>query len=98
VPETQSGAVVAAEPFSPLGDVASGAPLPSSVEPLPPVLTIEELSAFLRVNHKTVREAIVRGEIPGVRRVGIAIRIHTATVLAWFAKGHVAVSRSRRSR
>jgi excisionase family DNA binding protein len=93
-----SGPVVAAEPFSPLGEAASDAPLPSSVDPLPPVLTIEELAAFLRVNHKTVRQAIVRGEIPGVRRVGGVIRIYREAVISWFTSNQDRVSRSRRSR
>ena len=72
-------------------------PFAASAE-LPSVLTIDELAAYLRVNHKTVRYAIARGEIPGVRRLGSTLRIHTATVLAWLARGHVGVSRSNRSR
>jgi excisionase family DNA binding protein len=64
-------------------------------EQLPPVFTIDELAAYLRVNHKTVREAIARGEIPGVCRLGNTIRIHTSTVLAWLAAGQSRVSRKR---
>jgi excisionase family DNA binding protein len=64
-------------------------------EPLTTVFTIEELAAYLRVNHKTVREAIARGEIPGVCRLGNTIRIHTATALAWLAAGQTHVSRKR---
>jgi excisionase family DNA binding protein len=48
-------------------------------------LTVEELATLLRVNHKTIRDAIKRREIPGVRRIGTAFRIHRATVLDWFA-------------
>jgi excisionase family DNA binding protein len=64
----------------------------------PPVLTIDELAAYLRVNHKTVRDAIARGDIPGVRRIGGAIRIHRDTVLTWLSSGQGRVSGSRRSR
>ena len=65
---------------------------------LAPILTIEELSAYLRLNHKTVRDAIARGDIPGVRRIGGAIRIHRDTVLGWLSSGQGRVSHSRRFR
>lgn len=41
----------------------------------PEVLTVEELAALLRVNRKTLYEAIQNGAIPGVFRVGRSIRI-----------------------
>ena len=52
--------------------------LPSEPEE-PVVLTVDELAALLRCNRKTVYAAINRGEIPGVRRLGGAIRIHRDT-------------------
>jgi excisionase family DNA binding protein len=63
---------------------------------LAPVVTIEELSAYLRLNHKTVRDAIARGDIPGVRRIGGAIRIHRDTVLGWLSSGKGSASSSSR--
>ena len=42
---------------------------------------MEELTTLLRVNHKTIRDAIARKELPGAQRVGTAIRIHRETVL-----------------
>ena len=68
----------------------------SELAPLPAVLTIEELSAYLRLNHKTIRDAIARGEIPGVRRIGGAIRIHRDTVLGWLSAGQGRVAGSSR--
>lgn len=62
------------------------------------VLTVDELAALLRCNRKTVYAAINRGEIPGVRRLGGAIRIHRDTVLTWLGHGQVRASRSRSSR
>jgi len=62
------------------------------------VLTVEELAEFLRVNHKTVREAIARGEIPGVRRIGTTIRISREAVVNWMNSGQGRVSHSKRSR
>jgi excisionase family DNA binding protein len=66
--------------------------------PDPAVLTIEELAGFLRVNHKTVRDAIARGEIPGVRRIGGTFRIYRDAVISWLSTGQGRVSHSRRSR
>jgi len=62
------------------------------------VITVRELAAILRVNRKTAYAAIRAGEIPGVRRVGGAIRIHRDAVLAWLAEGQGRVSRSRSNR
>jgi excisionase family DNA binding protein len=50
---------------------------------LPPILTVDELAEFLRLNRKTVYEAVSRGEIPGVRRIGHTFRISRDAVLQW---------------
>jgi excisionase family DNA binding protein len=50
---------------------------------LPPILTVDELAAFLRLNRKTVYEAVSKGEIPGVRRIGHTFRISRDAVLQW---------------
>ena len=64
---------------------------------LPPeLLTVDELAEFLRVERKTLYDAIARGELPGVRRIGRVIRISRSTVLAWLAEGTGRVSRSKR--
>jgi excisionase family DNA binding protein len=55
----------------PTTTASAGTPLP---EP-PPVLTVEELAAMLRIERKTAYAAIRRGEIPGTRRIGGVIRI-----------------------
>jgi excisionase family DNA binding protein len=82
--------------------LASNATQPTdSSETSPPtreILTVDELADFLRLNRKTVYEAIDRGEIPGVRRIGESYRIHRATVLEWFASSQGRVSHSRRHR
>ena len=52
-------------------------------EVLPPVLTVDEVAALLRVARKTVYAQIDRGEIPGTRRVGRAIRVSRDVVLEW---------------
>ena len=66
-------------------------------EPAPSVLTVDELAALLRVNRKTVYDALARGEIPGARRIGRRYRILRDRVLEWLATGQGRVSRSRRS-
>ncbi len=50
---------------------------------LPPVLTVDEAARLLRVNRKTLYEAIRAGEVPGVVRVGRSIRIGRDALLRW---------------
>jgi excisionase family DNA binding protein len=50
---------------------------------LPPIMTVDELAAFLRLNRKTVYDSVSRGEIPGVRRIGHTFRISRDVVLRW---------------
>ena len=61
---------------------------------LPPILTVDELAQALRINRKTTYEALARGEIPGVRRIGRTYRIHRDAVLQWL-RGQARVSRKR---
>jgi excisionase family DNA binding protein len=69
-----------------------------NTEPEPAVLTVDELAALLRVNRKTIYEALARGEIPGARRLGATYRILRDAVLEWLASGQDRVARSRRNR
>jgi excisionase family DNA binding protein len=64
----------------------------------PSVLTVDELAVLLRVNRKTVYEALSRSEIPGARRIGTTYRILRTAVLEWLASGQDRVARSRRIR
>lgn len=50
---------------------------------LPPVLTVDEAARLLRVNRKTLYEAVRAGEVPGVVRVGRSIRIGREALLRW---------------
>jgi excisionase family DNA binding protein len=62
---------------------------------LPTFLTVDELASLMRVNRKTVYDAIARGEIPGVQSLGRVIRIHRRTVVDWL-RGEARVLRSTR--
>jgi excisionase family DNA binding protein len=81
-------------------------PIPLEVEgepnatedPPAPILTVDELAVFLRVNRKTVYDALARGEIPGARRIGGRYRVLRDAVLEWLASGQDRVPRSRRNR
>ncbi len=64
---------------------------------LPAVLVVDEVAALLRVNRKTVYEALARGDIPGARRIGRTYRISRDAVLGWL-HGQARVSHSRRNR
>ncbi|RJS27876.1 DNA-binding protein [Corallococcus sp. H22C18031201] len=58
--------------------------VPSEVAPTSEVhefLTVEEGAALLRVNRKTLYEAIRLGQVPGVVRVGKALRIRRAALV-----------------
>jgi excisionase family DNA binding protein len=65
---------------------------PGAVAPaeLPPTITVDELAVLLRVERKSAYAAVARGEIPGVRRIGRAIRICRDAVLQWLRQGGVA--------
>lgn len=67
-------------------------PITTSAE----VLTVDELAALLRLNRKTIYEALARGEIPGTRRIGRSYRVSRRAVLEWLSDGQVRVPRSRR--
>jgi excisionase family DNA binding protein len=64
----------------------------------PPVLTVDELAALLRVNRKTVYAALSRGEIPSAKRIGATYRIHREAVLEWLASSQDRAARSRSQR
>lgn len=49
--------------------------------------TVDEVAAILRVNHKTVREALRDGAIPHVR-LGRTIRIPAAVITSMLKQGH----------
>ncbi|QQR44927.1 helix-turn-helix domain-containing protein [Myxococcus xanthus] len=48
---------------------------------VPDFLTVEEAAALLRVNRKTLYESIRLGQVPGVIRVGKAVRIRRAALV-----------------
>lgn len=76
-----------------------GEPLaPVAPSALPDVLTVEQVAALLRLNRKTVYEMVQRGEIPGVRTCGRAIRAHRDTVIRWLADGQGRSARRKKSR
>lgn len=70
--------------------------IPTADPVLPRVLTPDELAKMLRVRRRSVYEAISRGDIPGVRRIGRKVRIDRDSVLAWMADGHGRAPRSSR--
>ena len=77
---------------------AANDPLAEAAPSESAVLTVDELAALLRVNRKTVYDALSRGEIPGARRVGTTYRILRAAVIDWLSSGQGRVSHSKRQR
>ena len=63
---------------------------------LPPVLTVDEVAAFLRLNRKTVFAAIAAKEMPG-RRVGRRVVVLRDALLDWMRSKARLSSRKRRA-
>jgi excisionase family DNA binding protein len=64
---------------------------------VPEFLTVEEAAELLRVNRKTLYEAIRLEQVPGVLRVGKALRIRRTALLEWTAgKGRDSALGSRK--
>jgi len=51
------------------------------------VLTVAELAARLRLGRRATYEAIARGEVPGVIRIGHAIRLSASAIDHWIRTG-----------
>jgi excisionase family DNA binding protein len=63
---------------------------------LPAVLTVDEVAGVLRLNRKTVYEAIKRGQLPGTRRIGGTIRVSRDALLRWLADAPATGKRAAR--
>jgi excisionase family DNA binding protein len=64
------------------------------LEQLSEVMTADEVARMLRVSRKTVYSSFKRGEIPGGRRLGSALRFSRKRVLQWLDEGQERGSRS----
>ena len=80
-------------PTAAAGPESSTASTPQETE----VMTVDEAAALIRVNRKTVYEAINRGDLPH-QRVGRKIRLSRTALVAWISQGQGRVSRSRRKK
>lgn len=52
---------------------------------LPPILKAAEVATLLRINRKTLYEAVQRDEIPGAFRIGRSLRFRRDAVLMWLS-------------
>jgi excisionase family DNA binding protein len=73
--------------LDPPGDVESEAPARDTQRrddaSEPSVLTVDEAARLLRVNRKTLYDAVREGRVPGVIRLGRSIRIGRTALLGW---------------
>ncbi|RJS14632.1 DNA-binding protein [Corallococcus sp. H22C18031201] len=68
----------------------------SDQEALPEFLTVDEAAELLRVNRKTLYESIRLAQMPGVVRIGKALRIRRAALIDSVpGKGRDSALRSR---
>ncbi|MBX7096443.1 MAG: helix-turn-helix domain-containing protein [Myxococcaceae bacterium] len=58
------------------------------------VLTVPEAATLLRLNPKTVYEAVSRGELPH-QRIGRRIRLSRSALITWLSQGQGRVPRSK---
>ena len=61
----------------------------TELDTLPEVITVGELAKLLRIARGSAYRAVNAGEVPGVIRVGMSLRLHRETVLRWMAQGRV---------
>ena len=61
------------------------------------VLTVPEAATLLRLNPKTVYDAVNRGELPH-QRIGRKIRLCRSALLTWLSQGQGRVPRSKEKR
>ncbi len=82
---THAGATRSTDPSTRAG----GAPVMSASSlaagNVPEFLTVEEAAELLRVNRKTLYEAIRLEQVPGVARIGKTLRLRRAALLEWTA-------------
>lgn len=62
---------------------------------LPPILTVEETAAFLRIGRATAYRAVRRGELAGAVRVGKTVRVYRDRLLAWLEQGQAPITRRK---
>lgn len=65
------------------GAERQGGPRHDTGAPGQAVLTIDEAACLLRVNRKTLYDAVRMGQVPGVVRLGRTIRIGRTALLSW---------------
>ncbi len=54
---------------------------------LPPVMTVAEVKTLLRLSKNTVYEALKSGAIPGMLKVGRAVRVSGPVLARWLQEG-----------
>jgi excisionase family DNA binding protein len=72
-----------AEALTGAQDAAGEAGGDGAATTLPSALTVDEAARLLRVNRKTLYDAVRDGRVPGVIRMGRSIRIGRDALLGW---------------
>lgn len=65
--------------------IPAGIAIPAPAVHLPAILKAEEVANLLRINRKTLYEAVQRGEVPGTLRIGRCLRFQRDAVLEWMS-------------
>ena len=60
-----------------------GEPLSERGAPPSPVMTVDDVAAWLRVSRAAIYKMVERGQVPGVRRLGRKLYFHRASLVDW---------------
>lgn len=74
----------------------SSSPLEAAPRSLPIILKADEVAELLRINRKTLYEAVQRGELPGVIRIGRSLRFRRDDVLMWLSNPRAVLTPERK--
>jgi excisionase family DNA binding protein len=68
--------------------------MPVELDQLPPILTVEEAAAFLRLGRATAYRAARRGELPCIR-IGKSLRVPRDRLLTLLEQGQAPITRRK---
>lgn len=71
------------------------APTITAVEPLPMLLTVDEVAELLRTSRPAIYAMSERGQLPGVIRVGRRLLFRRDALIDWLSQNSTSSPRSR---
>lgn len=66
-----------------VGLPSRGEPLSERGAPPSPVMTVDDVAAWLHTSRAAIYKMVERGQLPGVRRLGRKLYFHRASLVDW---------------